>query len=190
MDTSSRRTFLEKAMVGTASLTGLAKTPALEARPRSPGEGAGNPREETPTWYGVARCVTEWALGSTKAYADPFNDIELDVVFTDPQGREQRVPAFWAGEQVWRIRYAPQATGRYRYRTICSDPDNGDLQGKAGFLVAFAWVIGFAISSVYPLLYDEDISFQQWWEVVTTSFVNWSIVVFFLWKWRPAAIGK
>src|SRR5215471_13633158 len=119
MDTS-RRSFLEKAMLGTVSATGLGKTEAFDARPTSLGEGDGIPSEQTPTWYGVERCVTEWAFHSVKAYSDPFNDIELDVVFTDSQGREDRVPAFWEGEQVWRIRYAPRSNGRYRYRTICS----------------------------------------------------------------------
>ncbi len=76
----------------------------------------------------------EWAYSSGKAYADPFNDIDLDVVFTGPQGKEWRVPAFWAGEQEWRVRFAPLSPGLYRYRTICSDKSNPDLHGQEGIL--------------------------------------------------------
>jgi len=31
-------------------------------------------------------CVTELVLTSSKAYADPFNDVEVSAVFTDPYG--------------------------------------------------------------------------------------------------------
>jgi hypothetical protein len=81
----------------------------------------------------------EWAYFSGRAYADPFNDIELDVVFTGPEGQEQRVPAFWAGEQVWRIRYAAPTSGRFTYRTVCSDTTNPDLHGQSGVLEVSAY---------------------------------------------------
>ena len=63
------------------------------------------------TRFGVQNRVSEWVLHSAKAHADPFNDLEVDVVITDPQGKEERVPAFWAGDLDWRIRYMPHATG-------------------------------------------------------------------------------
>lgn len=66
-----------------------------------------------PVRMGVSHCVTEWSFSSGKAYADPFNEVELDVLITAPDGTEQRVPAFWAGDQNWRVRYAPHATGRF-----------------------------------------------------------------------------
>jgi hypothetical protein len=48
---------------------------------------------------GMAREITEWIFVSAKPYKDPFSEIEMDVIFRDPQGKEQRVPAFWAGGQ-------------------------------------------------------------------------------------------
>jgi hypothetical protein len=53
----------------------------------------------------------EWSYTSRKAYADPFNEVELDVVVTHSDKREQRVPAFWAGEQNWTVRFSPYRTG-------------------------------------------------------------------------------
>ncbi|MEI7935988.1 MAG: hypothetical protein WCK27_04800 [Verrucomicrobiota bacterium] len=47
-----------------------------------------------PVRMGISHCVTEWSFSSGKAYADPFNDVELDVLITAPDKSEQRVPAF------------------------------------------------------------------------------------------------
>ncbi len=82
--------------------------------------------------YATQNCMLEWSISSGKAYPDPFNDIELDVVFTDPDSVEVKVPAFWAGDQMWRIRYAASRAGTYKYRTVCSDTSNDDLHGQEG----------------------------------------------------------
>ena len=85
--------------------------------------------------YNRRNCITEWAYTSGKAYTDPFNDVELDVVITDPDGQELTVPAFWAGDQTWRVRFAPRQIGQYTYRTVCSDAGNADLHGQTGTLM-------------------------------------------------------
>src|SRR5580698_5913048 len=82
----------------------------------------------------VARRATEMIFESGKTYHDPFNEIELDVVFRDAGGKPQRVPAFWAGGQEWRVRYAADAAGRYAFETVCSDAANTDLHGRTGVL--------------------------------------------------------
>jgi len=86
--------------------------------------------------YARVNCATEFSFESGKTYPDPFNALSLDVVFTDPQGIEQRVPAFWAGDHSWRVRFSPGAAGRYRWRTVCSDAQNPDLQNRTGDLTA------------------------------------------------------
>jgi hypothetical protein len=78
--------------------------------------------------------VAELSFTSSHAYADPFNEITLDVAFTSPDGRTVTVPAFWAGEQTWKARYASPQTGHHAYRTICSDTGNADLHNQAGTL--------------------------------------------------------
>ena len=82
--------------------------------------------------YGVQNCVIEFRLHSATAYPDPFNDLDLDVIFTEPDGQERRVPAFWAGEQAWRVRYTSSLPGAHRYHTECSDATNPDLHGVEG----------------------------------------------------------
>ncbi len=137
MDSITRRSFLEKAGATAAGLGALGGAATSKETARK--EKGAKDTEPSPARYAVARCVTEWSYSSGKAYADPFNEVELDVVFTDPQGAEHRVPAFWAGDQTWRVRYAPPAPGRYTCRTIASDPTNSDLHEQRGVLEVSAY---------------------------------------------------
>ena len=138
MSKVNRRSFLGRA--GVTLATG--SVPIDAAAAEEVGAGKGSTTGKSPDLAdaarkGIARCVVEWSYSAGKAYADPFNDVELDVVFTDPQGHEQTVPAFWAGEQTWRIRFSPMAAGHYTYRTVASD--NGDLHGRHGVLEVTAY---------------------------------------------------
>jgi hypothetical protein len=76
----------------------------------------------------------EWAFRSHNAYADPPNDVELDVVFAREGGGQWRVPAFWAGGQEWRVRFTPPEPGTYRYHLDSTDRGNADLNGREGVL--------------------------------------------------------
>ena len=81
--------------------------------------------------FATAGVATEWSFVSAKRYADPFNEVELDVVFRGADA-ELRVPAYWAGGGEWRVRFAAPAPGRYEYRTVCSDASNPELHGVRG----------------------------------------------------------
>jgi len=76
--------------------------------------------------------VTEWAYTSGRTYADPFNEVSLDVRITDPRGDVRIVPAFWAGGHTWRVRYVATVPGTHRYRTVCSDEHNDELHDQEG----------------------------------------------------------
>lgn len=89
--------------------------------------------------HGVQRCPSEWGFTSRQVYRDEFNDIELDVVFVGPDGREWRMPAFWAGRQEWRVRFAPPVPGEYQFRTVCSNPHDADLHDQRGVLRAASY---------------------------------------------------
>jgi hypothetical protein len=80
--------------------------------------------------------VAEWAFTSGKRYRDPFNEVELDVAIKGPNGVDVRVPAFWAGENIWRVRYSPPVAGRYTWRSAASDASNPDLHNVSGTLDA------------------------------------------------------
>ena len=78
-----------------------------------------------------ANRVNEWSFNSTKSHADPFNQVQLDAVFTAPDGKSLRIPAFWAGGQTWKLRYASPVVGLHSFRTECSDQSLG-LHGLEG----------------------------------------------------------
>ena len=48
-----------------------------------------------------------------QAYLDPFNQVELDVILADLKDKEHRMPAFWAGDQTWRVRFSATKTGKH-----------------------------------------------------------------------------
>ncbi|MBQ43747.1 MAG: hypothetical protein CME15_14965 [Gemmatimonadetes bacterium] len=53
--------------------------------------------------------------------APTFNEIELDVEITAPDGQTCRVPGFQGGDDRWRVRFVPPQPGRYECRSICTD---------------------------------------------------------------------
>jgi hypothetical protein len=80
--------------------------------------------------------VSEITFTSHIAYSDPFNEVSLTVQFTSPEGQNQTIPAFWAGEQVWKVRFSPSLAGEYNYITQCSDSANSGLHQQSGKLHA------------------------------------------------------
>lgn len=79
-----------------------------------------------------ANVPVELTFTALRPQADPFNAVTLDVVFVDPQRRELRVPAFWAGSNLWKARYASPVPGTHRFRSECSDPHDQGLHGATG----------------------------------------------------------
>jgi len=79
-----------------------------------------------------ANRVAEIALLSEKTYENPFMEITLYVLLTQPDGSQQRVPAFWAGGNRWCFRYASSQLGQHAWRTECSDTSNPKLHGVDG----------------------------------------------------------
>jgi hypothetical protein len=79
-----------------------------------------------------ANCVKEVSLVSARTYANPFTEVELDAVVTRPDGTQLRAPAFWAGGNDWRFRYASGQLGSHKWRTACSDAENSGLHGVTG----------------------------------------------------------
>jgi hypothetical protein len=79
-----------------------------------------------------ANVMVELTLRATRSYADPFNEVTLDVTFIDPRGRELRVPGFWAGADVWKARYASPVVGTHTFRSECSEARDRGLHGITG----------------------------------------------------------
>jgi hypothetical protein len=102
-------------------------------------------------------CVpTEIALTAAESYRDPFHDVEVYVRFTDPTGATRRVPAFWAGDGVWKARYASPVAGTHAYRSECSAPTDAGLHGAQGEIVITPYEGGNPLFARGPIRISED----------------------------------
>src|SRR5688500_9251393 len=79
-----------------------------------------------------ANQVVELTFTAKAEHADPFNAVELDVVFRSPGGKGAGVRAFWAGKDLWRVRYASPEAGQHRFKTICSVATDAGLHNAEG----------------------------------------------------------
>ena len=79
-----------------------------------------------------ANQMTEFTFVTALKRADPFNEVVLDVLFTEPGGKVVRVPAFWAGGREWKVRFSSPVVGRHTFQTHSSDPRDSGLHGVTG----------------------------------------------------------
>lgn len=81
-----------------------------------------------------AHVAAELTFTARTAVADPFHEIVLDVLVTAPDGALLRVPAFWAGGDVWKARIASGQEGVHAWRTDANRTDDPGLHGVEGTL--------------------------------------------------------
>ena len=79
--------------------------------------------------------MTEMRFNSSNDYSlGGSGDVIMDVTFTSARSGETLVrPAFWDGDNVFVVRFAPTVAGRWRWKTTC--PQDQSLDGlKGGFV--------------------------------------------------------
>src|SRR6185436_5574763 len=86
-----------------------------------------------------ANVPVEITFTAQRPHADPFNDVTLDVTFTDAAGTARKVPAFWAGGDRWKARYASPLSGAHRWRSECNDAADSGLHGVEGVVEVTAY---------------------------------------------------
>jgi hypothetical protein len=68
---------------------------------------------------------------SSKAYANPLQEIRLEVDWVGPGGNRFTTDGFWDGEKSWKARFSPDRTGDWSYTTR-SVPADAGLDGQRG----------------------------------------------------------
>lgn len=63
----------------------------------------------------------EVVVRNAKRYANPYEDVTLNVTLTKPDGRVVTFWGFYDGGETWRIRFMPDQAGTWRYRGNFSD---------------------------------------------------------------------
>jgi hypothetical protein len=74
----------------------------------------------------------EISLKSTLNYDNPFLDAQINAVFTSPSGRKIKRDAYWDGEDIFKISFAPTEIGRWDY--IVSSLEGDAINGLKGSL--------------------------------------------------------
>lgn len=90
----------------------------------------------------AAREVEQWGVFELTlrgpAEGNPFRDVELSAEFAQ-EHRVVKVRGFYDGEGVYRVRFMPDAVGRWSYRTVSG---TRELDGRAGSFVCTAAAAG------------------------------------------------
>ncbi|HMJ88175.1 MAG TPA: DUF4038 domain-containing protein, partial [Candidatus Acidoferrum sp.] len=79
-----------------------------------------------------ANVPLEISFTATKPHDDPFNTVQVNVLFTDAKGATKLVPAFWDGGSVWKVRYASSVLGEHRWKSQCNDTSDWGLNDVEG----------------------------------------------------------
>lgn len=80
------------------------------------------------------RDVLELGFKSDTKYSNPFVDIVIDCIFKSPSNKEYVVPCFYDGEDMWKVRFSPNETGQWSYKTSIT-PKNMSLETSGKFHV-------------------------------------------------------
>ncbi|MCC6699672.1 MAG: DUF4038 domain-containing protein [Candidatus Hydrogenedentes bacterium] len=75
-------------------------------------------------------CVVEIEWRSTSSYADSYNEVEVDVTCTRPDGTTFTSPAFWAGGDRWVFRFAGDQLGEYQLKSSSNQTGDTDLHAR------------------------------------------------------------
>lgn len=76
--------------------------------------------------------MIEISFTASNQYKKPFFDVDMEVNFTANDGTVLTMPAFWDGEQTWKVRFAPSKLGIWKYATSCNDQTDSGLHNKTG----------------------------------------------------------
>jgi hypothetical protein len=83
---------------------------------------------QTPIWT-----KHEIPFQSSKTYDNPIYDVkDFKITFTAPSGRNRIVRGFWDGGTDWKVRFMPDETGNWSWKTECSDKENSGLHNQSG----------------------------------------------------------
>lgn len=76
--------------------------------------------------------VSEFVLIGTTRTANPYAEVEVNITFTGPGGEVIVRPAFWDGENVWKVRFTPTVPGTWHWQSVCSAADDTGLHDRSG----------------------------------------------------------
>ncbi|MEM7660223.1 MAG: DUF4038 domain-containing protein [Bacteroidota bacterium] len=98
----------------------------------------------------------ELTFTSQETYEHPLYDLkEFSATFTAPSGRLRTVQGFWDGGNTFRVRFAPNEIGTWRYTTTCSNESDEGLHNQSGSFECVETESPLAIYQQGGLLHQE-----------------------------------
>lgn len=83
---------------------------------------------QTPIW-----AKHEIQFQSSKSYDNPIYEVkDFRITFFAPSGNRKTVGGFWDGGTVWKVRFMPDETGTWKWKSECTDKENSGLQNQSG----------------------------------------------------------
>ena len=73
--------------------------------------------------------ANEIELVSTKSYENPFEDVDIEITLTLGK-KKLTFPGFWDGGNTWRVRFALNKAGLWKYVIKCTDKENTSLTAE------------------------------------------------------------
>ena len=84
--------------------------------------------------------MIEFSFQTTTEYDNPYTDVQVYVDFEHESGLQIRRPAFWDGNDTWRVRFSsPLDNGIWNWKSICSDDTNEELHYQSGLFQSIAY---------------------------------------------------
>jgi len=83
----------------------------------------------------AANVMTEIVFTAVRDYGNPFHDVTLDVDFDNGNGPSQKVPAFWDGGRVWKVRFTSPVIGIHHWKSVCRPAGDAGLNGITGSVI-------------------------------------------------------
>jgi hypothetical protein len=77
--------------------------------------------------------VFELSFKHNGIYVNNFFDVDLQTIFTSPDGAQHAVKGFFYGGDLWKIRFRPDQTGNWSYSYTFSNNDGFQKRGAGTF---------------------------------------------------------
>lgn len=77
--------------------------------------------------------VLELSFKHNGVYANSFFDVDLQTIFTSPNGVQHSVKGFFYGGDLWKIRFRPDQTGNWNYSYTFSSKNGFQKRGGGVF---------------------------------------------------------
>ncbi len=90
--------------------------------------------------------VFETSLRHAGEYENPYTQLEAVATLTKPGGAAVKINLFWDGNDAWRLRFAPEVTGVWKWTVSSRDPG---LSGRSG---AFTCVVSRNKGGIRPMV--------------------------------------